>query len=564
LNGRTEQDFLAIGEKLVEFVDASRHLSSDMAALNELISGTNGWQASQVLTHVLELLRRIETRAEASDRALTRVCASTGQVGRTFGDFQNTVSVFRVLGSLTRIEAARLGNAGVEFGDLAEEVSGLTRSIESSGQGIVDASAILHQKMQAALAKATGLHANELKELPAITAEVLTSLASLEDRQRRAAEASLRDADDYKDVSAAIEDLITAIQFHDITRQQIEHVADALEHLRAEFPNGRRSRAAPPDARAVLSLQSSQLSNAEQVFAASAGRIERDLDSIGGRVRNMAEASKTLMGLSAEEQDSFFVELEGRFTAILKVVTKCATVEAQIKSALAELAAAVRRMRESVADVRQVEIRIHRIAINATIRAVQIGDSGNALSVIAEVMQRLALDSNNITGEVTATLDTISDAAHSMSDGSCCLPESEGSDADGVLSEMRGAILKLHSASEATFSRLNQTTVFSTRLSEAVQSVRAGFSAGALFAEATDRARRMLQQFGGHAEPAHSENLEPAAQQRLKDYAAHYTMQTERDVHQSVAMGAAAPLAPAGAVETVPGDEGLGENVELF
>ena len=99
--------------------------------------------------------------------------------------------------------------------------------------------------MQSALTKVTGLRARELAEMPSLIAEVMTGLESLEDRHRRAVEVFLRQAAEYQKVSAAFEDLITAIQFHDITRQQIEHVADALRRLRVEFQAGCRS---PPRA----------------------------------------------------------------------------------------------------------------------------------------------------------------------------------------------------------------------------------------------------------------------------------------------------------------------------
>jgi hypothetical protein len=262
LNRCTERDFLAIGGKLAEFLAAARQLASDMAALSELISGRSGGHATAVLSRVLE-------------------------------------------------------RAGVEFGSLAEEVNALTENIESSGQGVLDASSLLHQNVQSALAKISGLRDQELMELPAIIVEVRTSLESLEDRHRRAIEASLHQAAEYKELSAAIEDLITAIQFHDITRQQIEHVAEALTRIRAGFPEGHS--AAPPKARAVLTLQSSQLANAEQIFASSVGRIERDLDSIGGRVREMAKAGKTLLGLSADEQGCFLLQMEDHFKAISKI-----------------------------------------------------------------------------------------------------------------------------------------------------------------------------------------------------------------------------------------------------
>jgi hypothetical protein len=551
LNNHTEQDFLAIGGKMMGFVTAARQLASDMAAL-EQIFGTQDSHATEVLTRVLERSKQIEARAAAGDQALTGVCNTARQIGSTFRGFQETVSVFRVLGSLTRIETARLGNAGVEFGHLAEEVTSLTKSIELSGQGILEASLALHQKMHAALAKVTGLRARELAELPGLIAGVMTSLGSVEDRHRRAVEIFLRQAAEYKKISAAFEDLITAIQFHDITRQQIEHVADALKRLRVEFRQGCPTPAL--DRRAVLTLQASQLSNAAEVFASSTSRIEQDLDGIAGRVREMAETTKALMGFSADEQDSSSLQMEARFTAIMKVVGNCAQAESETQGTLAELEATVARMRSSVAEIRGIEIRIRRMAINATIRAVQIGAAGSALNVIAEVMQRLAVDSDGVTDRAEEDLNAISDAANRLSGGE--------SATGSVLSDIQAAIVEFGSSGEASSGRLNQITATSARLGDEIHSVRAGFSAGALFAEAIQGVRSTLEQLGGQAGFV-SADAASASGLRLEDFAAHYTMQAERDVHESVTAGAAAGQS-APIARPASDEADLGDNVELF
>jgi hypothetical protein len=562
LNHRTEQDFLAIGGKLMGFVTGARQLSSDMTALEELFGRQDG-NASQVLNRVLERSKQIEDRAQTGDQALTGVCDSARQIGRTFRGFEDIVSVFRVLGSLTRIETARLGNAGHDFGSLAEEATALTKNIESSGQRILQASLALHQQMQSALGKVTALRASELQQLPALIEDVVTSQGSLEDRHRQAIEVFLRQASEYQKVSAAFEDLITAIQFHDITRQQVEHVSDSLQRLKAEFQGGSRS-AAALDARAVLTLQASQLSNAEQVFASSIGRIEQDLDGIAGRVREMAETTKALVGSSAEGKDSSFLQMEGRFTAILRVVGTCAQAEAESQSVLTELEETVKQLWGAVGEIREIEIRIRRMAINATVKAVQIGSAGNALNVIADVMQRLALDATGITDTVARDLEAIGDAANRLSGSSGSTPAGKDPGTDDVLSEMRAAMLELHSSSEASFSRLNQITSTSALLGDEIHSVRAEFSAGALFSEAVQSARSTLEQIGRQAGPGIADGGKAPAV-ALGDFAAHYTMQAEREVHEAVAAGTeAGQPASLEASAAAAGDDDLGANVELF
>jgi hypothetical protein len=564
LNRRTEQGFLSIGGRLVDFAALARQLSADLAAVSELFFGKEGGHASQVLASVLEQSRQVEACAVDSGRRLAEVCESARRIGRTFRAFRDTISVFRVLGSLTRIETARLGNAGGEFGNLAEEVGALTRGIELGGESILELSSSLQSEMQSALGKIAHLRASELGDLPSLIAGVMANLESLEDRQRRAGEASLRQAAGYEGVSAAIADLITAIQFHDITRQQIEHVADALRRLEGQFREGRNARqGVPPDTRAVLALQISQLRNAEQIFAASAGRIERDLMGIADRVRGMTDAGATLLDAPADGRDSIFLQTEGRFTGILEVAGRCAQAQAETQSVLAKLREATGRMRDAVTEIRGIEIRIRRIAINATIRAVQIGAAGSALSVVADVMQRVAADSSSITGEVAGDLEAIGWAADSLSSGSGSMEAGQNSSQGGVLAEMRAAILDLHSSTERSFSRFHQIAALSSRLSADIHSVQGAFSAGALFSETIQRARRALEEVGRQAGFA---NLADAAGAgRLEDFEKHYTMQTERDVHDSVATGdPAGRPAPASPRAATASEEDLGENVELF
>ena len=73
LNGSTERDFLAVGEKLMEFSSTARQIASDMAALGELISGEHGRNVSAALTRILERARAMDAGIEQSGHALEEV-----------------------------------------------------------------------------------------------------------------------------------------------------------------------------------------------------------------------------------------------------------------------------------------------------------------------------------------------------------------------------------------------------------------------------------------------------------------------------------------------------------
>ena len=563
LNRSTERDFLAVGEKLGEFRLTARQIASDMTNLAELISGERGGTASRALTRILEHSKVLDSRIEQSGRAFGQMHDLSGRVRLAFAGLRNTVSIFRTLCTLTQIETSRLGSAGGDFGDLAAEVRPLSESIQLSGERVLEASARLDEGVQRAMHSGSELRIRQLRELPGLMAGVMDSLESFDERRRRAAEASSSQAAQYATLCEAVDDMVRSIQFHDITRQQVEHVVQALSQLRSERA-GERGVPLPAGAGAFLALECSQLSAAREVFASSFACMERDLESISGRVREMAEASRALMGISADDQDSFFLRMEGHFTAILKMLGNCTQAQAAMAMLAAKLGETIGGMRESVSEIRGIEIRIQRIAINATIRATHIGASGDALNVIASVMQRLAMDSNANTEEVSGALDAMSDTLKRVSGGQCDRAPGADPETDEIFDEMRRAVGELHSLSESSFSRVNQIAALGVRLAGDAGAVRDNFSAGTLFAQAVDRARSELQRIGVQPAGGPSEAGEGVPNSQLENLASRYTMQRERDVHASMASGSSLPEAPAEAPEVALADGGLGDNVELF
>ena len=562
LNGSTERDFLAVGEKLMEFSSTARQIASDMAALGELISGEHGRNVSSALTRILERARAMDAGIEQSGHALEEVHNLSARIRTAFAGIGNIVSTFRTLCTLTRIETSRLGDTGGDFGDLAAEVRPLSESIQTSGGRVLEASSKLDQGVQAAIRSASELRVRQLRELPALIEGVIDGLKAFEERRRRAVESSARQAADYEALCAAAGNVVRSVQFHDITRQQIEHVLEALRQIRSACGTG--GGPLPPDARAILALQSSQLCGAATVFASSVGHLERDLENMAVRVRGMAEAGKALMGISDDEHDSFFLRMEGHFTAILKTLGSCTAAHAEMESTAGSLAETIDKMRESVAEVRGIEIRIQRIATNATIRATHIGTNGDALNVIAEVMHRLALDSNTNTEIVAGTLDAMADAAVRVSGSSGEGAPDARACANEMLDEIRRSVVELHSSNECSFSRVHQISTLGSRLAGDFGVVSSGFSAGALFAEVVARARGELDRIGAQAGGASPEAAETASSANLENLAERYTMQMERDVHDSVTRGSTTAAAPGEEPVLVLQDGDLGDNVELF
>lgn len=569
LNSNTEQDFLSIGGKLGEFIGAVGQISSELDALANQISGEQGPRVSQALTHALD--RSMAMSAQDADRgaALIAMRQEASRLNQTLSEFQGTVSTFHTLGVLTRIETARLGGQGSDFGHLADDMQALAGNVRAKVEGALETAAVLSPLIESAIEEISALEAGQAKDLPSVIAGVSASLSSFREIQNAALDSSVRLGARYAAISDAFKELIVSVQFHDITRQQIEHVIEALKRV---CPESEGEDGGPSCDRrgisSVLVVQSSQLADAGEKFAASAATVAHTLDEIAGNILEMAEEGSKLSGLSEDKSNTFFLEMEQGCSAILSSLGHCAKVEAATRASGGGVAETIRQMVACIEEIRSIEAQMKRMALNAIIRAAQIGAPGAALGVVADSLRQGAYESGKRSASLFESLHAMSEAAARLCLKSGSASESERDSQDDCLEEMRASVGELHSSNEQSFAQIAQIVDRGNRLHEELSATRQHFTVGPLFADAVSRARGMLRGFEEKYESDLPGDEIAALKQGLADHAARYTMQSERDVHALVTK-AVAQAAPA----TVPlqqpqstsmeADE-LGENVEFF
>ena len=300
--------------------------------------------------------------------------------------------------------------------------------------------------------------------------------------------------------------------------------------------------------------------DAEKKFAASVASVIHNLDEVASRVREMAEESRMLSGLSEDEKNSFFLEMEKGCTAILGGLSHCAEATAATRVTSIDLAQTIARMRGSIDEIQAIEIQMQRMALNAGIRAAHIGPLGDALSVLAGAMQQGAFESRRCS-------ESLVDALALMSQGATNLFRAQGADPEGEdssVESMRKAVAELHSSSERSFAQIARITACGARLRENISATRASFSVGSTFADAVGRAREMLAEIGDKYQADSSSQGDEGVEQSLADFARHYTMQAERDIHGGTAKTVVGPPLAEVRVHAAELSEELGENVEFF
>ena len=172
LNHQTEQDFLHIGGKLTDFIAAVRQISCETTALSGLISGERGLRASAALTSALNRSRAMRTRAEEGSGLLAVMRDEAAHLKQTLSGFGATVSAFCTLGVLTRIEAALAGNAGADFGNLADDVKSLASTVQDRVDSALETATLLIPPIEGSMQEIATLEQDRVRDLPSVISRV--------------------------------------------------------------------------------------------------------------------------------------------------------------------------------------------------------------------------------------------------------------------------------------------------------------------------------------------------------------------------------------------------------
>jgi hypothetical protein len=543
LNQATEKDFLAVGGKLLEFLNSSRELHSKLEDLALMVSGDRTRELSGVLHGVQAFMKETQDRCAQSANELSSLRQSAALIHRGFSSFGKIAMSFHIAAILARIETSSLSVSQQDLTNLAAQVRTCSDSIEERARQVLDAVTAFSTRLRDLLRESTRLDELQSREIPALLDEVGRDLAAIEHRRQQASAASTELGAKMAAVSRHLGELVTSIQFQDITRQQFEHIIEALREL---FEKSHQ-RTVPTSSGSFLVVQKAQLANSAASFNRSSGKIESDLALIESKVAEMAAASRTILG-EDEEQDSFLVKLPQRLTAVFSAVGELKELERDQARASSDLESIARQLKDSIGQVQVIEVQLSRIAINAAVSACHLGAPGDPLNVVAGAIQELQNQCAARSREAGTALISIDCAVETLASlHRAAQGSSLGADT------LDGHAANLSATSEASSTAVSSIAALATGLCGGLREVRENFRIRALFAVTANRCVEGLERVSSQL-PQHPSNGDEVAGDPNELHARRYTMQSERDVHRAAAAGESAQE-PAGTIE---------EEVEFF
>lgn len=334
------------------------------------------------LGHRLEAVSTIVETLRDEERLLLRLITLTQS--------QEAISRhLRALSVLTNVEVAHLGSTGGNFQLLAQELSTfskalarqtleLARDTENRKQTIADTRKELAANLPQLSSAITQTEFDIAKALQVINAGQ-TQQAGIPEQFRRGAEGTAQQ----------VAGVVAAIQAHDITRQQIEHVQQALQLIASRVAGPSNSWNGEPsgdDLSAVyagLSIQICQLKTIDATISNWTSQVRTCMDGI----QQLSASEVVAIGPTVLRQEQ---ELSAELAHIEQLQQRSQEYSQRMQSTLRGLSSLVELVNTHLKRTQSIRDRLQILMFNSLIEAQRLGSRGAVVSAIASLIKEVS------------------------------------------------------------------------------------------------------------------------------------------------------------------------------
>lgn len=397
-----ERTFLAIGQSLGDAITEIAKVTGAFEALPNLLENNALHQATERISAIARTTNAIRYAVADENAALSELLSLNREIGERLIRLQNSVRTIAILTSNAKIEAARVEQGGSAFSNFTMEIGQLARR----AQDTVDSYLNEHKRLVVLLNNVRKVQTQFYQKyhgtLLSISEELEATLTAVDARRRGAATSAVNIAARSKRINEAIGTAVMSLQISDITRQRVEHVHFAIDHLREgiednsqEPVDGTWSRMLSEAERdgvtvVICRLQSVQLEDALTEYEETVCKIRKSLAQLIDECRHVAHEGSEVYGSMGQEAESFLDVLKKKLGVGLDLIHDCQIARSTVTHATSVVATTVRQLQQKVSSVNQIVLDMTLVGMNAALKSRQLGGVGRGLAIIADELRNYA------------------------------------------------------------------------------------------------------------------------------------------------------------------------------
>jgi hypothetical protein len=498
----------------------------------------------------------IEDRLHATSGILQTVTAEVGLLHQLSGvtRIQSAIALkISALSVLTKTEAARLGKMGKGFQYLACELSDFSKTLTLDTQELARHTDSRKASVQTTKCVLSADLPRMRAELTRIEALLRDDLALLDSRFVRFSSTPERFRLSVQEIAGQIAGVVAAVQTYDITRQQLEHVQEALamiaRRLRDEGKSECRSAEELSRIYAGLGIQTYQLNNIKATLANWTAQIGTCMAGI------LNVSTSEVAGISPLVLDQER-EVSSKIAHIESLEKESQTHANKMRQTLAGLSSLVQLIGEHIGKSKTVLNRLHLLALNSMIEASGLGSHADTILAIAKSIVEISTEWSENTDKSANAMQDILKHVEQTNLVMDAFSEGRSDELRAAQAQTRNALDSLKAAAAFAARQSEQMESANERMRTKIAQVgRTGDLLDRSFGRidaVLDEIEMVKRQIEIDS-PAATNGFDANEVEHL--FSAAYTTEVERDVLRAALHGTAIPLA-----QQAFG----GNNIELF
>ena len=562
----SEKDFLRIAENLQEYYARAQKMCDKSSGVAQIMTGEALGTATNGLQGILEELKDHINESQGHFSQISKVFQQhrleLSKLSSSIESFKLHVLNLTMLGFLTRVENAHIVTENTGFATLTDDVRNLSDIIKKKSLHINHVSVNVQSFVTLALSKIIDFERTQSESARITLEKAVTNHHALSQKFKSASESARLVEEVSRDIASSIGDIVISMQFHDITRQQLEHVKEVLDHLCTAIGQDdytRLEKAAM--VRDVLTLQHAQLKQSYEELANAVFKVIASLQNITKNVGDVLLETQDVAWASDTKGQSFMEGIDRGITSVIECLKAIAEEHANLSGTVNSASEMVSEMSVFVKDIESLGLNLQLIALNARIKAAHLGKEGAMLDTISGSIYELSKTAREDTKDLSKVLATLVDISLRFKEDMLLMQERQSKTIGFMVDKLRELIKSLRSINDAVHVMLHEMTTLGESLLRDLQDTADDITVHEKVESVLKKVMKTIEDTAQNARLVCPSGFESAASSLMSNLDRLYTTKSERDIHvQHLESG---PQDEAGSEKTSTGDDNW-ENLELF
>ena len=425
LSASTEDQFLDIGNRLTAFYDGAAKVSKLSRTIVDLMSGgdiaetINGLKA--LMDGFVVNLKYFDSITGDSITKLDSISAQMEDIEWHLDDMNRITRVLRGLGFCIRVQNAVLKRPVEGMMLLGEDVNKLSSDIKEKSSHIVGDMNSLTEMVKGSRLKIGEISSVQQNKASQIHRSTISNIGSLKEKYDRSAGSAGQISLCSDEISQCIREIVTFIQFHDITRQQFEGSLSAFSKMVEMLENLSGEDDLAPTVRNLARFcveKGAPLHKTCSEFFSVVMTVIENLEVLSRSVKRLLGEVKLLVSAGSSMEGSFLAAIDESLSSVtftISTFSESGMVKGELSGATTVVVNTLAEMSGFIQEIEYIGDEIDLMALNASVKAGQIGDEGRALGIAADEIQRISAETQVHTSSITGVLKNVGSNAEELS-----------------------------------------------------------------------------------------------------------------------------------------------------